>query len=61
MDKFKFQNIFEQFVLWDKSNFIGIGVADFFKQTEKNSEQDKVVVTRVRLLGATMDGLPNFY
>lgn len=37
--------------LCSKSNCIGIVVADFFKQTEKNSKWDKVVATRVRLLG----------
>lgn len=39
-------------MVWDKSlNYIGIVISDFFKQTEKNSKQDKAVVTRVTLLG----------
>lgn len=39
-------------MVWDKSpNCIGTVVSNFFKQTEKNSKQDKVAVTRVRLLG----------
>lgn len=51
MNKFKFQNVFEQFMVRDRSNCIALVVSDLFKQTENNSKQNAVVVTRVRLLG----------
>lgn len=52
MEKSIFQNIFEKFMVWNKSpNCIGVVDSDFFKHIEKNSKQNKVVFTRVRLLG----------
>lgn len=52
-DKFQFQNISEQFMVWDKSpNCIGTVLPYFFKQTEENSKQDRAVVTTLRFLEA---------
>lgn len=49
--KFKLLNVFKPFMVRGRcSNCIGVVVSNFFKQTEKNSKQDKVEIIRVRLL-----------